>query len=81
MVITIIEILNATEKLSKITISWKNEELSPQSLKERKRVTRRPAIATGARIVLFLVNPRYKIIIPSIVVNIIAFICFRRSGC
>jgi hypothetical protein len=81
MVITIIEILNATEKLSKITMLWKNEELNPQSLKERKRVTSKPAMAVGASIVLFLVNPKYKIIIPSIVVNIIAFICFRRSGC
>jgi hypothetical protein len=73
----IIEILKAIEKLSKITISWKNSEPTPQSFIERQSVTSKPAIAVGARIVLFFVNPRYKSIIPRTVVNINALICFQ----
>ena len=73
----IIETLNAIEKLSKMIMSWKYFESSPQSFNERISVISSPVMATGDNIVLFFVNPRYRSIIPRTVVKISALILFQ----
>jgi hypothetical protein len=74
MVMMIMEMLKAIEKLSSKIMSWKYLEPSPQSLIESISETPSPATATGDKMALFLVNPRYKTIIPRTIVKINALI-------
>ena len=53
MVIMIMEMLKAIEKLSSMIMSWKYFDPRPQSLIESISETPKPAIATGAKWLCF----------------------------